>query len=319
MTHSPRQSVTLYRAHGIAHDELDRLRLWESFENPERWEQTMRRAYEDAKSDAELAGVLVSAWLQEDREEAFASFMASRIPGAIERLMARFMLNHDFAGRRSWLRGGHLAYALSKRGFKHVSAMDPNSEWNTGTGYLKAKDPTISVINELDEWRRISAKFHAVVTFGTIHHWQHIPLVALDARRVLKPGDFWFALSEYVANTPREFAAMMHNHPTASRYKSYEWAYPASAYVDLVQTVGFNLVAVIPHFYHRNEFVGWMREPPNGFDIEALTRRVDEGFVKPNGTVDMFWDEVDAFRRGMGKIRLFTDPQAFIFQRVAPW
>ncbi len=40
--------------------------------------------------------------------------------------------------------------------------------------------------------------------------------------------------------------------------------------------------------------------------------------VKPYGTVEMFWREVDSLRRGTIDTYLFTDPQALIFQRVAP-
>ncbi|HXO95639.1 MAG TPA: hypothetical protein VN857_03575 [Chthoniobacterales bacterium] len=36
----------------------------------------------------------------------------------------------------------------------------------------------------------------------------------------------------------------------------------------------------------------------------------------PNGTVELFWDEVDGFRRKEHGNYIFTNPQVLIFQRV---
>jgi hypothetical protein len=118
-------------------------------------------------------------------------------------------------------------------------------------------------------------------------------------------------ISEFFANTPREFLALVNGHPTASRYHSYEWAYPASAYVDLVQTSGFNLVGVIPQKYHGNEFLGY--SVPNDPDLSLW---VDENLISPNGTVEAFWSEVDAFRRSCSGNHNYMTPQVLIFQRI---
>jgi hypothetical protein len=40
----------------------------------------------------------------------------------------------------------------------------------------------------------------------------------------------------------------------AKRYGTYEWPYPASAYVDLIQSVGLNLEAVLPLRYGGKRF-----------------------------------------------------------------
>jgi 2-polyprenyl-3-methyl-5-hydroxy-6-metoxy-1,4-benzoquinol methylase len=320
MTSSDERSpIAIYKPHGDSNDEIDALKFWDAFEDPCRWEQAMKIAHQEAKGDPELANVLKSAYLQENRAEAFETYFGSPIPQAVAKLFARFGINDQSEIVDLGCGAGHCAHALHRLGFKRISAMDPNSEWFTGTGYLKSiAGDAINIINDLEVWRRTIARYDAVVSSGTIHHWRHIPMVALDARRAMKPGAFWIALSEFTAPTSRDLALLLKNHPTASRYKSYEWPYPASAYVDLIQSVGFNLVAVIPHFYDKNSLIGWTRPIPKDLDVDELYRSTSDNLAKPYGTVEMFWREVDSLRRGTIGSYLFTDPQALIFQRVAP-
>jgi hypothetical protein len=101
----------------------------------------------------------------------------------------------------------------------------------------------------------------------------------------------------------------MQNHPTASRSQHYEWFYPASAYVDLIQSVGFSLVGVIPFGYRNNELLGL-----NQANSDELTAEVDSDMA---ATVDHFWDEVEALRRKKPVAERYSVPQAMIFRRVA--
>lgn len=311
--------VIVYRPHGELGDEIDRLALWNSFEHPDQWEETIRHAHEESKTDDALACLLSAIHLQEDRAEAFNDFTNSDKFAAIKNLIVRFGVGPDSSVCDVGCGPGYLAYALhNKAGFKHVTAMDPNNQWHTGTGYLQSLEvPGINIIDNFDEWRTINGRFDAVVSQGTIHHWSHIALGAIDVRRTLKPGKFWFAFSEYFATRPNEFSAAIRCHPTASRYGSYEWAYPPSVYVDLIQSVGFNLVSVIPYFYDNNRLVGSMRPVPEDVDIAAINEGVDCGLVTAGGTVEQFWDEVDLYRRQDHGHRIYTEPQLLIFQRVA--
>ncbi len=314
-----KQPVMIFKSHGVTGDEIDSLELTDSFENPARWEDTLRKVFAEAKSDPGLATLLEQIHLQENRAEAFARFCSSGVANAIGRFLGRFGVTHKSAICDLGCGPGHLAYALHERGFQDITAMDPNGEWYTGTGYLQSiMDRQIHIVNDLKNWRRISGRFDAIVSIATIHHWQHIPLVGIDVRRTMKPGAFWFAFSEYFANTPTEFFRAIKEHPTASRYASYEWAYPPSAYVDLIQSVGFNLIAVVPYFYRANELTGSMRDVPDDVNIETLNRTVDENLVALGGTVDAFWSEVDHFRRHAHGHRIYTEPQVLVFQRVAP-
>lgn len=291
---------------------MDRFQLFDGFEDPKQWEGTIHLAFRDAEQDEALAKVLRYAFLEKDIGASFRRYQKSAAPQAISALLQRLGLSLESLVADVGCGRGHLAFALHKLGYSSVTAMDPNGEWFTGTGYLKSRtDHNIRMVNDLSEWRKIDGQYDAIVSSGTVHHWQHIPRVAIDTRRVMKPGAYWLMISEWFASSPRELLACLSNHPTANRYHSYEWAYPASAYVDLVQTSGFNLVGVIPQTYCGNKFLGY--SVPND---PKLSRWVDENLTAPNGTVEAFWSEVDAFRRTRSGVHIYTAPQVPIFQRI---
>ncbi len=159
---------------GMANDEIDRMDFLGGFEDPKLYEKTMAQIYADARNDDALALALKNAMLAEDVHSSFELFMNSSIPPAVSGLLKGYGLNSNIVdvgcGR------GHGAYALYKNGFSNVYAMDPNSNYITGTGYLSGlKDHQINVINELSDWRAINSKFDAAISTATVHHWGHIP------------------------------------------------------------------------------------------------------------------------------------------------
>lgn len=313
-----KKPVIIAKSKGTCPDEMDRLSTVGSFENPEIWEETIIKAFEDAKTDEDLAHVLGYAYLQQDRAASFDRFWSTPTPKAISKLLRRLGVTESSSVADIGCGPGHLAHALHRLGYTDVTAMDPNGEWFTGTGYLKSlPGHNIKIVNDLEHWRTIHGRYDAVVSSGTVHHWQHIPQVALDTRRVMKPGAYWFMISEYITNSPLELVALLSNHPTRVRYNSYEWPYPPSAYVDLIESIGLTLVAVIPHFYNNNEFLGWSMPQPPDFSVESFSHHVDETLFVPGGSVDAFWEEVDLFRRQRDGQRYYTSPQVFVFQRLA--
>ena len=148
-----------------------------------------------------------------------------------------------------------------------------------------------------------------LVSNGTIHRWHHIPLVSRDARRTLKPGGLWFAFQEFFANAPEQ-VIIWQMPPTATKLKHYEWPYPASAYVDLIQSVGFKLAGVIPWCYRANALV----QKSDGVIDNEASRKIDSDI---DGTAESFWNEVNECRQNREAPRSFTIPQALIFQRIA--
>ena len=226
-------------------------------------------------------------FFKQDRAEAFRYFCNSGIAEHYDRLLSLLGVSKDAAVCDLGCGPGYLAYALDQLGYKNVVAMDPNGEWSTGTGYLHSIAPNIEIINDLSVWRSTMGRFDAMVARATMHHWQHIPMVAVDARRTLKPGAPWIVMHEFVANLPHELAACMNGHLLAVQYRTYEWPYPAAVYVDLMKSVGFDLVAIGRSGKLRNKFdFGWSRR--------RFWRQVHRAHRYGRGDID---SEVMVFRR----------------------
>ncbi len=316
----PRQSsiparapVIVHRPPGTFPDDMDRFKWMNGFEDAVKWEAAIKGAFEEAKNEPQLADLLKVHYLEEDVEASFERYRRSGAPELVDLLLRRLGVSRDAPVADVGCGRGHAAYALFRLGYDQMTAMDPNAEWYTGTGYLNSlKDHNIRIINDLAAWRRIGGQFSAVVSSGTVHHWAHIPQTAIEMRRAMRPGGYWLMMAEFFANSPREFVDVLNGHPTSTRYGSYEWAYPASAYVDLVQTSGFLLVGVVPLRYRGGLLFTGADLP---VDPEA-DRWVEANLTTESGTVEAFWSEVDDWRRGCARDRNYTVPQLLIFRRV---
>jgi SAM-dependent methyltransferase len=313
---------------GVPGDALDTMSFLGGFENPDRYEDTMEKIYADAKSDESLAYTLKHACLEENVAASFDFYLNSTVPAAVIKLMSLFGVDKKSAVVDVGCGRGHAAYALHKNGFTHLAAMDPNSCHATGTGYLASlPDHGIRIVNDIAEWRKINSQFDAALSTSTVHHWGHIPHGAIDLRRTLKPGGYWFMITEYFANNGSEFVSLLNDHPIAKRYGTYEWPYPASVYADLIQGVGFDLAAVIPLHYDSNKFYFVPLPQPHAFDGAKFTRNVDKLLRRRGATVNAFWDEVNDFRSydlprsnpsyELYTKRFYTNPQVMVFQRRA--
>lgn len=297
---------------GAYPDDMDRLRMG-GYEDPAEWEEAMKRAYVEAKTDAEVDQLLKTHYLEEDVAASFAAYRNSGVTEVVDELLMKLGVGRQAPIADIGCGRGHAAHAMYKLGYANMTAMDPNDKWYTGTGYLQSlSDHTIRVVNCLDEWNQLGGRFGAIISSGTVHHWQHIPQIAIGTRRAMQPGGYWLMMAEYFANSARDLVDGLNSHPTATRYGSFEWAYPASAYVDLVQSAGFLLVGVIPLFYKGALIFSGCELP---VDTE-LDEWVDNHLTEPEGTVEAFWTEVDDWRRGTTKTRNYTIPQVLVFQRV---
>ena len=303
---------------GEATDKMDQLILVKDLDGSDAYsEETLSRMLEDSKTIPEIANMFKAYNLWESLPEQFERFYKSGVVQAIAELMGRFGIEKSHCIADVGCGWGWLPFSLDRLGYKDLVAMEPSAN---AVKYLRAaSEERIDIITDLDRWRSICHKFDALVSVATIHHWDHIPWIALEARRTMKPGAYWFAVMEWFADSPSEFVQAMESHPTRLRYHQYEWAYPASAYVDLIQSVGFSLNAVVPFYYSNNAFltVAAQAPTPEAIDQEKLNRLVDEHLADENGTVEMFWAELDAIRRGYSGYKLFTRPQVMVFKRVA--
>lgn len=309
---SRKDPITVEEQAGEADDALDRLPLIDDTNSL--YDYWPRQVVADSSSNPDLTKIVDLYHLRGTDRERLDAFHNSGSSQALAELMSRFGIETGAAIADVGCGTGWLAYSLHKIGYSNLIAMEPDSK---PTDPLKEIAPEIRIINDLGEWRELRDHFDALVSVGTVHHWHHIPWVALEARRTMKPGAYWFAMNEFIANTPEDFVSAMRAHPTRERYQLYEWAYPASAYVDLIQSVGLKLVAAVPFYYRRNAFIPGLDLPtPEAIDQTSFDACIDERLMGPNGTVELFWAEVDARRRRKG-YRLFTIPQVLVFQRVS--
>lgn len=297
---------------GCESDALDNLTLYNDDKSLFR-DELLKRIAQDAKDDPDVASLVDTYHLTGPLSEQIEAYIGQGSAQELAALMARFGIDKCSTIADVGCGLGWIALALDRLGYKNLTAMDPSED---STAYLReSNDHQIEVITSLDEWRTIKHRFDALVSLATVHHWQHIPWISLEARRTMKPGAYWFAAMEWFADTPAEFLQAMITHPTRERYQLYEWAYPVSAYVDLIQSVGFQLVAVIPQGYKKNAFLSVSDGSPTpNLDQDAFDAFVNEHLTGPNGTVELFWAEVDQQRRKPRR-RQFTRPQVLIFQR----
>lgn len=300
-------------------DPLDRLDWPHHFENPAQYEKVMREEiFVAARTDADLAEILRLHCLDEDRAAAFSRFAHSHIPGELIRLLEMFGVGRSNTVADFGCGPGQASYALAKAGFRRVLAIDPNAEYFTGTGYLASLEiPEIEIVSSADDPSLYRAA-DAALTIATIHHWQHIPQTALALRRCLKPGGVWLSTKEQFTVSPRNLVESLEAHPFWNRFRTYEWYYPPSVYVDLIENVGFSLKAVVPWMYRRNRLV-LLDETvlPPGMDDHAMDAEVGLHFGSGQ-SVENFWAAVNANRRGLEANAYYLYPQAFVFQRIEP-
>ena len=297
---------------GISDDRIDRMKLVKDGQGDPASISTM---HEDAKTDPQVAKMIETYKLWKTPREQIESYYELGVGQAVADLMSRFGIGPAQSIADVGCGLGWLAYSLDRIGFRNLTAMDPSASALEKLRNLAGD--RIDIISDLDEWRAIRNRFDAIITVATIHHWEHIPWISLEARRTMKPGAYWFAVMEWFADTPAEFFQAMDTHPTRERYNQYEWAYPASAYVDLIQSVGFTLCAVVPQHYRDSALltISSAIKRPGKIDVEKLNAFVDANLTGLNGTVELFWEEVDArLRRGGSK--LFSRPQVLVFQRT---
>ncbi|PZV02313.1 MAG: hypothetical protein DCF24_02155 [Cyanobium sp.] len=292
-------------------DELVLVKDIEGKDDEEFWE----RLRADAQTDPDISKLFDVYNLWGSPAELFEQFYNLGVAQSIAELMRRFGITEQCCIADVGCGWGWLPFSLDRLGYKDLVAMEPS---NAVRHLKEATEERIEIVTDLDCWRSIRHRFDALVSVATIHHWDHIPWIALEARRTMKSGAFWFVVMEWFADTPAEFIQAMETHPTRVRYHQYEWAYPVTAYVDLIQSVGFSLSAVIPFYYRNNSLltVGSQAPTPDTIDQEQLNDLVDQHLTGENGTVEMFWAEVDANRRRPNSYKLFTRPQVLVFRRV---
>src|SRR5262249_54852538 len=149
-------------------------------------EKRLEMSRQVAATDERLAFVFKHHHMDGSIRDRFDGYFGDGRAQAIAELASRFGIGRESAICDFGCGVGWLAYSLDKLGYRHLAAMDVSR--NATQGLASIAGDRIDIINKLDEWRTIRHRFDALISVATIHHWHHIPLLSLEARRTLKPG-----------------------------------------------------------------------------------------------------------------------------------
>ncbi len=232
-------------------DAADRLELYSLVEDPVRWEAMIRREIELARTDPTARTVIESIYCDEDREAAFERFRTGLELARIVGLFRRFHVALDARICEIGGGGGWLGWALSREGYRGVEMLEPNSAFISGTGYLRTRPDAagIRIWNDLDAFYGDPTRYDLVLTHNCVHHFRGLAYVAACIRQKIAPGGRWIMIREPYAETAEALYRTLETHPYSQKYGIYEFAAPASHYVESMDLAGFSLDAVVPAGY----------------------------------------------------------------------
>jgi hypothetical protein len=301
-----------------AGDKIDSLELRQLQESPELTERIVVDDQKVAVSDPKVRDLLASIYLQADRNGEFQRFRKSREFQTILKLLSIFKVTPDLRICEIGGGSGFLTWALKDAGFRNLSLFEPSNQYHTGTGYLRSREDAqqVRIYNGVEEWWNSGELYDVIISKNCIHHFPNIAHVAAMTRQRMAPGGRWIAIREWFAETPEELHLQLKNHPYCQRFNVYEWPFPAQHYVDAIEIVGFQLKAIVPSHYENN-CMGTYSENPCSADVQKFTDFVDSTLkTSPSTTVEAFWSEVKQNKFEGGADRLFTAPQAMIFEKI---
>lgn len=287
-------------------------------ENPARHEAIIAAQQARYATDPGIRQLLDSIYLEADRARAFDRFLNGLEFQTIVKLLGMFRVTA--ASRLCEVGGGpgFLSWALTRAGFDRVELLEPNAEFNTGTGYLRTRsDATgITIHNDLPSWHATAEAYDAVITKNCIHHFKNISQAAASLRQKMHDGALWFAFREWYADSPRELYGQLAGHPYCQPYGLYEWPYPAHHYVEAIEIAGFRLAAVVPAGYTNNCLAAYVEQEGDEANRQ-MTAQIEAALTgNPGATVQAFWQEVIGNRFQGKQARLFSRPQLMVFARV---
>jgi 2-polyprenyl-3-methyl-5-hydroxy-6-metoxy-1,4-benzoquinol methylase len=301
-------------------DFADRISLYSWREDPNRYEEIVRAQLDEAERDPAIALLLRSNYINRDPSVAFEEFRQSFEFQKIKELLATFGATPS--SRLCEIGGGpgFLVWALHEAGFHDISLLEPNANFYTGTGYLRARSDAcdIKIINDKEQWYAGDDSFDFILTRNCIHHFPNIGYIAACIRQKMKSRGRWFAWREQFAENSQQLYALLSSHPYAYQYGLYEYAYPVAHYVDSFTLAGLRLLAVVPFGYANNALI---RFEPSGGDekTRAFTLTVDRLLKKkPEATVRKLSLEIftNRYLRGVLGPRRYSFPSALVFERV---
>ena len=273
-----------------------------------------RRASEDPIAKL----VLDSTYWEPDRDRAFDRFLQSRDFKTTLALLKGWGVQESDALVEIGAGSGFLAWALHRSGFNDLSLLEPNSNWVTGTGYLRSRadSANLKIENSIEAWYRNPARYDHVLTRNCIHHFPNMTWIAACIRGKLKEHGNWYVIREPFVDSPHEWYRFMQSHPFSQKYKIFEFACPSSQYINAIELAGFRLTAVVPAGYENNclslysEDIGSQWNQRQSAFLTWILRK------HPRFSVIAYRLENSLPRGFRKRIRWFSQPQVLAFQRI---
>ncbi|MHB1947720.1 MAG: class I SAM-dependent methyltransferase [Gammaproteobacteria bacterium] len=288
-------------------------------EDPNKFEEIIRKQQELSIEDEQIRQLLDSIFLEKNRDLSFERFLNSLEFKTINKLLTLFNVAKQQHLCEIGGGPGFLTWALRKTGYENLDICEPNAHFNTGTGYLSTRKDieNIKIHHDLDHWHNTAGPYDVVITKNCIHHFPNIAQSAAIIRQKMQPDGLWFSFREWFADTPQELYSLLTSHPYCQPHQLYEWPFPASHYAEAIEIAGFQLIAVVP-FDYANNCLGTWSEGPIPPKIEAFTHSIDRLLLKkPQKTVEKFWNEVIKNKFHGKQLRCYTRPQLMLFRKIA--
>ena len=291
-------------------------------EDPDRYEEIVRRQIEEADSDPRIAATLRGNYIHRNPDVAFEEYRASLEFQKVLRLLGIFGVNRSTRICEIGGGPGFVTWALARAGFENLCLVEPNGHYHTGTGYLRQRlerdGHAIEIVNDLDRWYSETSEYDLILTRNCIHHFPNIAFVAAAARAKLADGGRWFAWREQYAEDTEQLLNVLGKHPYAAKFGLYEFAYPAGYYEEAFRFAGYRLAAVVPAGYANNALI--MYQPNEGDRaIQAFTAKVEQLLARtPRSTVRRFHLEIftNRYMRGILGPRRYGRPAGLLFERA---
>ncbi|MDR1828395.1 MAG: class I SAM-dependent methyltransferase [Methylobacteriaceae bacterium] len=210
---------------------------------PMTWEQ----AVEWLRSQPDRQELVRSCYFDDPLEAAAARFHDSEEWAATRKLIPATpgTVLDIGAGR------GISSYALARDGWR-VTALEPDPSALVGAGAIETlKTASGLPIEIVGEWGEAlpfpDARFDLIHCRQVLHHALNLETFLKEAARVLKPGGWFIATREHVADTPEGLAVFLRYHDL-HRFYGGENAFPLSTYLAAVDNAGLEFTGILTPF-----------------------------------------------------------------------
>ena len=123
LSHPGKPPISLRGTRGLFPDDMDRFRWMDGFEDPAKWEEAIKRAFDEAQIDPELAKLLKTHYLEQDVAASFASFRRSGVPEMVDNLLLRLGVSRQMVSEHYGKAQRRIRRVVSAAGFPDLNSI----------------------------------------------------------------------------------------------------------------------------------------------------------------------------------------------------